>query len=646
MPATTLWTTLADRFPLDPADADRVDSLLAALAAHGCLRMPCTEALALPDAVVARVYAALAARRSTASPVAGEPDGAWMRHRSFCFMNVRATGQGGRHGSFLSAARLLLALRADAIHLGPFTAYDHQVIYAPTHLRTLSPHVVDAALWADGFGPEAQLRAFVEAAHLLGKVVGFDLEPHVSQFAVPIIEHPEAFRWTRLGLATPHIANEAEQTAIADEVAALRDAALAAAGLPTLEAQAGDTPAQAQAKLRLFHQLVGSLIGQGLWPVLCQAWNAQGAPAYRTLHPDGYPQFFYRGPDGHNAADYAYPILAPFKFYKDLPENAAPSAPLSRNPAGVALFRDTFAYWRDQFGFDFVRYDSVDHVFDSVVAGQPDWPAADRPTPAVLAETIAASRTPDTPWIGNLAERMGNELDDYAALCFDLLLGNDMMCRIDAYEIGKSFEIHDRLVERHAQGLPPASICFALDTHDTGNGFLWGDSLIRLMGPQRMRLRHFVARALNVGVAPRPLYEVMGLADGSHGLYPANIGDINLEWVGDRDRLAAYHRIEDLFAALAPALRAGRIAARHVQADAAWWIIDTPRQALLAVVALEKADDAPVPYLDIRHPLLVGALSEFDFNAEATHRWGQIDGRIEVWHLPHCSFRLFAVAQP
>lgn len=637
------WLRLAEHFRPNPADAAQAAQIEAQLSTQGYLKLSCAAALALPDPVLAQALASLAARRSHTSPVAGQASSNWMTRRSFCFMNVRATGQADRHGSFLTAAKLLLALRADAIHLGPFTAYDHQVIYAPTHLRTLSPHVVDHRLWAAGFAPEDQLRAFVEAAHLLGKVVGFDLEPHVSQFAVPVIEHPGAFRWTRVGLAQPHIGDEAEQAAIAAEVASLRDAAFAAAGLRTLEAAAGDTPAQAEAKLQQFHQLVGCLIARGLWPVLCQAWNAHGTPAFRTLHPGGYPQFFYRGPDGHNAADYAYPILAPYKFYTDLPENAPPTTPPARNPAGVALFRDAFAYWRDDFGFDFVRYDSVDHVFDSVVAEHADWPAADRPTPALLREAIAASRAPDKPWIGNLAERMGNELDDYASLGFDLLLGNDMMCRIDAYELGKSFAIHDRLLERHAQGLPVASICFALDTHDTGNGFLWGDSLIRLMGPQRMRLRHFVARALNVGVAARPMYEVMGLADGSHGLYPANIGEINLEWVGDSARLAAYHRIEDIFTELAPQLHAGQIVARHVQADAAWWIIATPAQTLVAIVALEKADDAPVPYLKLEHPRLHGPLREFDFNADAMHDWGPIDGCIEVWQLPHCAFRLFTI---
>ncbi|MBK8138014.1 MAG: hypothetical protein IPK52_19735 [Chloroflexi bacterium] len=77
-------------------------------------------------------------------------------------------------------------------------------------------------------------------------------------------------------------------------------------------------------------------------------------------------------------------VVTPFKTAQITAVNRAPeSAPL--HPPGIDLFADTFTYWREQ-GFDFVRYDSVDHIFDS--ADGP-WPLSDRPAPDVLREVIA-----------------------------------------------------------------------------------------------------------------------------------------------------------------------------------------------------------------------------------------------------------------
>lgn len=58
--------------------------------------------------------------------------------RRFLFINVRATGTGQRRGNFLTTARLLPIIRANAIHLGPFTDYDHHVIYAVRSVQQLT----------------------------------------------------------------------------------------------------------------------------------------------------------------------------------------------------------------------------------------------------------------------------------------------------------------------------------------------------------------------------------------------------------------------------------------------------------------------------------------------------------------------------
>lgn len=187
---TALWQTIAASFPATAAEQDSADALLAEFRTQGYIARTPTEMAQLSNATIAAFYAALPDVARTSAP-----DSSWMLDASFCFVNVRATGLDGQHGTFIQAAKVLPALRADAIHLGPFTDYDFGVIYAPRSSRTISPLVVDSAL---PLTPLQQAAALVEACHALGKRAGFDLLPHVAQFAVTVMVHPEAFRWLKL----------------------------------------------------------------------------------------------------------------------------------------------------------------------------------------------------------------------------------------------------------------------------------------------------------------------------------------------------------------------------------------------------------------------------------------------------------------
>ena len=62
----------------------------------------------------------------------------------------------------------------------------------------------------------------------------------------------------------------------------------------------------------------------------------------------------------------------------------------------------------------------------------------------MLQTCVAAVKT-GKPYIGNFAERMGNEIHEYQALGYDVMLGNDMCVRITKHQIEKSFWIHDQL---------------------------------------------------------------------------------------------------------------------------------------------------------------------------------------------------------
>jgi hypothetical protein len=88
-----------------------------------------------------------------------------------------------------------------------------------------------------------------------------------------------------------------------------------------------------------------------------------------------------------------------------------------------------------------------------------------------------------------------------------------------------------------------------------------------------MKARLFLSRFLGWGKGKRPKYEVMGLADQSTGLFPANVSEKNLVWAGDRDFNAWYHRLEDLYAELKPSLEQGTLVESFAGRSYSWWMV-------------------------------------------------------------------------
>jgi hypothetical protein len=373
-----------------------------------------------------------------------------------------------------------------------------------------------------------------------------------------------------------------------------------------------------------------------------------GVPAYAGYHHEGnYARFDYRASVGTDPSASAYHIVTPFAFYAGLPANRPARHPVAYEPA-INCYSTTFAPWRDTFDFDFVRYDSVDHVFDSLVGDDGDRPAADRLTPRVLQRAVERSKSAARPYIGSFAEHMGTQVDAYAALGFDLLLGSDMLRRIDQALIEDSFALADRLMMLNAAHQKRCTVTFAVDTHDTGNPAFWGAPLVQVAGPECMRLRHFVSRFLGCGPARRPKYEVMGMQDLSYGLYEANVQEVNLRWVGDAVFNAHYHRLEDVYAHLRPLLVEGELVRHRVIDTHAWWMIRAGPEMLVALVALECGGISGVGPIVLDLAELVGYVAEvdeYDFEDDGPQHWTLNEARMTVERLPALSFRLYHVRE-
>ncbi len=582
-----IWPGLRDLFTPSPSDLSQAEELLKEWLDKGYLLRTSKELLLIPDSVIVAFFVSISEHRTVQSPHLGESDSGWFSRNDITFYNVRATGINGQTGNFLQAAKLLLGERAHSIHLAPFTRYDHNTIYSIVAAYSTAPELWHPVLVEAKIQPLDQVRLFVQAAHLLGKSVGYDLEPHTAQFSYLALEHPEAFRWVKIYTPDPRwldyyytpdtVYKPDNQRRIVSEVRLFVRELMSHEGITTFEEETGDSYSRLHTKHTCFQRAVQFLIRNGYWTVPTHAWCGFGVPHYKGYNQEkNYAEFIYHDRNGMDVSAQAYHILTPFCFWQGLPpssiwnwENIARRG--SPNLEGIKLYQDIFLFWRDQAGFDFVRFDSVDHIWDSCDPQNPTIPLSDRPTPAILRDCNLKFRS-QRPDIASLAERIGDEIRAYETIGFDAILGSSMM-----ENPGPTMFEHDLNIDRELSDLNskrpyPFSVCAALDTHDTGNPLFRGRSLIELEGADGLLLRLFLARFLQSGLAYRPLYSVMGLTDLSYGLFPANISPVSLHWTGDRTFLEDYHRLEDLYLELKPKLYLMERILIDLSLDGATWM--------------------------------------------------------------------------
>jgi hypothetical protein len=632
--ANLLWQKIEEILAPGQGDRAAAEAILADIEAGPALGRTQTSLLIAPDPVVAALFASLERRVAGGRfPLADPPhstgDPSWMTRSDFCYLSVRACAHEGVAGSFIQAAKLLPAIAADAIHLAPFHPIHFDVVYAPESPSVVDPALADPVLTAAGIGPENQLRAFMRACRLLGKAVGYDLMPYVAQFARVALERPGLFRWIQLdsnraGLvdadpACPYGRKERED--VARMVAGICTSAKDDYGISSLKRLEGDDEATTAAKDRAYYTAIRMCIENGIWQVPCHAWNGAGAPAFSGYdHAADYPVFAYRNDRGEDVSAEAYGVSSPYAFYDGLLPNSITDPDYMPTPhdKAVEYFSSIFSSWSDRYGFDFVRIDAVDRLLWSSLDPEGTLPVSDGLTPQVVRRALEAARQAH-PGIGALASRYGTEVDEFAREGFDLLMGYDMMRRVDAPLLRESLALYDRLVERNADPVRRrATVCFAVDSHETSSPRQWGAALATVMGPLRMGLRHAVARFLSVGGGRRPLYEVMGFQDLSTGLYESSLASKGLQWNGNAAFAKAYAGTEGLYRRLRPFLDTAAITARYVCETYAWWIIvpagrsGPPHRVVVVALSLETGEGLDPGYIEIPLP----------------GSWGELEGRV------------------
>ena len=632
--ASALWPEIEKVLAPGSGDRAAAEDILADIEAGTALARTQSSLLRMPDSVAASLFSALErrvveGRAQLAEPRQRSGDPSWMTRSDFCYLSVRACAHEGVAGSFIQAAKLLPAITADAIHLAPFHPIHFDVVYAPESPSVVDPALADPILMAAGIGPENQLRAFIRACRLLGKAVGYDLLPHAAQFSRVALERPGLFRWIRLddnrtGLleadpGRPYGRREREEAA--DIVAGICASAKDDYGISSLKRAEDDDMTTTAAKDKAYFTAIRMCMENGLWQVPCHAWNGAGAPAFSGYdHGSDYPVFAYRNDRGEDISAEAYGVSSPYAFYDELLPNsiAEPDSMPTLNNDAIDYFSSIFSVWSARYGFDFVRMDAIDRLLWSSLDTDGSLPVSDGLTPLVVRRVLETARQ-DRSGTGALASRYGTEVEEFAQEGFDVLIGSDMMRRIDAPLLREALSLYEKLEERNANpALRRATVCFAVDAHETSSPRQWGTALANIMGPVRMGLRHAVARFLSVGGGRRPLYEVMGFQDLSTGLYESSLASKGLQWNDNAAFAAAYATTEGLYRRLRPFLDTGAITAHYVCETYAWWIIvpagrsGPPHRVVVVALSLETGEGMDPGRIDI--PL--------------TASWGELQGSV------------------
>lgn len=527
------------------------------------------------------------------SPVSSQPNSNWMTKSDFCFINVRGVGiKRDNTGNFIDAVKLLPSLRVNAIHLAPFFESALGIIYAVDSLSVINSDCINEEYLKLGMSGEEQLKFFVDFAHLLSMTVGFDLEPHTSQFSRVVLENPHLFRWLQFDKdrklldKEDNLLKEESQNKICGEVTEIVKTILKESNLLSLSERGKDN------EIKIAHQkIVAKLIESGYWTIPSHTWKGAGIPQFKEYNKnDNYPIFKYLSWDNEDHFAHSFGVLTPFKFYDNIPINKLPTKdkPPVLNKKTLNYFINIFPKLQKKYNFDFVRFDFVDHIFDSIVTSKISY--SDKLTPYILKKCIAKARSGNKRYIGAMAERMGTDLKNYQKVGFDLILGSDILNRFDKNFIKEVIKTNNIIKKANLSKENKSSIIFAVDTHDTGHsGFNCIPML--LYGIKGVALRHFVSRFCQDYDVDRPKYEVIGNQDGTIGLYEANNKEVSIEWQSDSTMLTIYHNIEDTYKEYKKMLKSAKIiSSTNYKQKVLTWILEGREWRIVCGMNISQSD--------------------------------------------------------
>lgn len=517
------------------------------------------------------------------SPVKGLADSSWMTEADFCMIHPRACGvKPSRPGSFIDAVKLLPGLRSTAVLLLPFFSCSDGRSYAINSFHLLDQAAIDPKAEKAGIDGPAQLRFLCDAAHLLGRTIGFDLTPHTAQFSMMTLQRPELFRWIKLDRSKALAGGKTQQEMLSQETQEIiREGvrAIAARARKKFGIDSFDPPSGPPEKVSKAHaSAVKELIREGFWTIPTHGWDGVGLPAFKGYDREGdFPEFDYRTVSGDDAASHKIGVLTPFRFYDGIETNSLPDGMSRPEPVEETheFFSSLAPMLIEKYGFDFFRVCHVDHIFDSIANSDPEFPISDRLTPALVARVLSTVRDL-VPWTGVIAERLSDDVETFRPLGFDVLMGWEIGSCFDATSLGTSIARWRSMVKstESSPNQSRASVALAVDTQDSAHPSVFGKPRGESCGTRGMLIRYFTAKFGFPGKGRRPLIEVMGNQDMTFGIYDTLLKAKSPKWAGDEEFLRLYHNLFDIYEKFRHVFEEGVLTRYYFDHHFCYWYVD------------------------------------------------------------------------
>lgn len=523
-----------------------------------------------------------------------------MLEKDYCFLNIRATGKEiPETGNIIDSVKLLPALRVSGIHLAPFFECAHGIVYCQTSFYNINPEIVNLYYEENGVTPYEQMCFLVDCAHLLNMAIGFDFTAHTASFSKLCFERPELFRWVRLNekkdalFMNMQIDEQYEDSCQKNFIKEISDI------ITPIKENYGlrkiDSPSEnMERENAAYEEMIETVKKAGYFMVPPHTWNGVCVPDYKTYIGNKKIIIWdYRDMEGNDQEQHAIWLHANLYLHKGMKANRLPAQITGKKEDGVVCRNEeTISFIKEYleeivgfFGFDYVRMDYVDHIFDNTkkVDGK-EIPINEALTPGEILE-IAAYLRQKHPGFGLQADHMGIDDNLYKEAGFNLITGGEVGLAL----INKNAaEIMNAMSEREKGHSFECSMTCAIDTHDLAHPLFFGKELAHREGKIGTISRFLMSRFANVGKYRRPKYEVIGNQDLSVGIYRANNRPESIFWKNDREVNIFYHFIEDLYEKYKDELKYFSFKSYDVLDNHLIWIIEneTYKNGIVGIIPL------------------------------------------------------------
>lgn len=388
-------------------------------------------------------------------------------------------------GKFIDWLRQVLILPAGnaekgvlstTVYLIPFHPRDFGCAYLPVD-SSVSKALEDSAIREEmGLDAKSQVKLFLSLSQLCGHPTMYDVLPQTGRFSRIVLSNPFVARWfdikeliSKLNADLIVIADEMKQSvdaASVDRVKSiisnslngnyenipeeLKEIAekieeklnekrdlysnemlykenqkdLCARAKAVINGYFGRNPEDKLQETDITDHggVIGTLIGQGLWPAPGGAWCSSGVPVFdKMAEGAGYPLFRHFDPEGADVTHYANLNCQTPYFFVHFETG-------EYNESVIEFYISYLKELQRDYNFDAFRVDHIDHIVDKV-SEENGRPISYRAPRLVLGRANAELKK-ENPTFGTLAEYMlwDNFYKEYHQdMNFDLLWGNDIV---------------------------------------------------------------------------------------------------------------------------------------------------------------------------------------------------------------------------